>query len=161
MSNGVQIPGIFFQCTNVNVYGYPSGLYDFTSVQVILNHSITRYKADGSITNKTMSGLDNIFPYQILGDGDGSRTSDGPGFNLFTNDVQVITTQSFRMTLLFQPDEPSIPVPIKEVDWQWSGQATTNGSGWMFVQPSFGEITTNNQSTLSFPIWTNVVLNSE
>jgi hypothetical protein len=142
------------------MYGYPSGLYDFTSVQLILNHSVTRYKADGSVTNKTISGLDNIYPYQILGDGDGSSAIDNPGFNLFTNDIRVVTTQSFRMILLFRPDEPSIPVPIKQIDWQWTGTATTNSTSWVLVQPgSIGTITANNQNTMSHPTWTNVVVN--
>jgi hypothetical protein len=158
---GIYHDGIQFLCTNVNTYGYPSGLYGFVSVQLILNHIVSYIKADGSTFSTNLAGLDNFYPYQALGDGDGSECQDAPGITFSTSLVQLATSEAFKMVLLFKSDSPSIAVPIKEVDWGWYGQATNIMGNWTLLPQSFAIITTNNQSTLSFPTWTNVVLNQE
>ncbi len=160
-SNGVVVPGIEFKCTNPNVFDWNQGSYGFESVQIIVSDVTVRNKTDGSIVTKSTNGLDNIFPYMSLGDGEDTTTSDGPGSSVLTNDTQVSISQTFKMVLLFDSFPPSIPIPLREVDWNWSGVAVTNGNGgWALITAnSQAAITGNNINTTTFPVWTNVVQN--
>jgi hypothetical protein len=76
--------------------------------------------------------------------------------------VKAWREDNFTDYLMFQPDSPgSIPVPLKKLQWNWSGEALTNGAGgWALVQSnSFVQVTVSNRDTLEFPHWTNVVHN--
>jgi hypothetical protein len=64
---------------------------------------------------------------------------------------------------MFHPTyDSSIPVPMQEILWTWSGEAATNeNGGWTAIQSNcFAEITVNNRDTLELPYWTNLVRNT-
>jgi hypothetical protein len=162
-SNGVLIHGIVFLATNVNLNGIDqitSG--GFTAVQTIGNTTRTLTKSDGSTVTKSESGLDNTYPYQDMGDGDGTTTHDAPGVgytsSYLTNFVQLSVSGNFRQVLMFQCFG-GMPVPMKEISWNWSGTvALTNGDG--VLTSSSATITENNHPTTAFPNWSNLVTNT-
>ncbi|MGH7989517.1 MAG: hypothetical protein ACREDS_04885 [Limisphaerales bacterium] len=164
VSNGVTIYGIDCLATNVNMNGIDQiTSYGFLAVQTIFYDTHTLTKSDGSIVTTNKSGLDNFFPTKDMGDGDGVLFSDLPGIAYdstdLTNVVQFSTSESFRTVLMFQPFG-GIPVPIKEIDWNWGGVVSLTNSQWVLTS-SNAAITINNQATTTFPTWTNVVISSQ
>jgi hypothetical protein len=161
-SNDSVIHGIEFLATNVN----PNGIdqitsFGFLAVQTIGTTTRTLTRPDGSTVIKSDAGLDNTFPYQHMGDGDGVLAHDSPGngFNsdYLTNFVQFSASGSFRQVLVFECFG-GMPVPIKEICWNWSGSVSlTNGDG--VLTSSNATITVNNHPTTTFPAWTNLVTN--
>lgn len=162
VSNGVTINGINCTSTNVNM----NGIQDITSsgfdvVQTISYHTITLTKIDGSTTTTNYAGLDNLYPTQSMGDGDGVVFSDSPGIGYssdsLTNAVKFSSDESFRTVLMFQ-SFAGIRVPVKEIIWNWSGTVSLTNGDWVLIS-SNAAITVNNHVTMTFPSWTKLVLN--
>jgi hypothetical protein len=164
VSNGITIYGIDCLATNGNVFGYDQiSSYGFLAVQTIFYDTNTLIGTGGSTTTASESGLDNEFPTGSLGEGDGALFSDCPGIgystSYLTNFVQFSTSESFRTVAMFEPFE-GIPVPIKEIDWNWSGSVSLTNGQWV-LSSSNAVITVNNQDTPTFQTWTNVVQNTQ
>jgi hypothetical protein len=163
-SNGVVIHGIEFLATNVNPNGIDQIIsYGFMAVQTIGSETRTLTRSDGSTVTTNEFGLDNTYPYQEMGDGDGVMTCDAPGVgytsSYLTNFVQLSVSENFRQVLMFQC-YGGMPVPMKEVCWNWAGTvALTNGDG--VLTSSSATITINNNPTTAFPNWSNLVLNKQ
>ena len=68
--------------------------------------------------------------------------------------AEVWRSDSFTTYLLFQiPDSNSIPVPLKKVQWSWSGLAQTNGAGGWQVLSSSTAVSNINVNAY-YPTWT-------
>lgn len=164
VNNGVTNWGINCTASNPNLQGYDTNSNaGFWVVQTIVSDSLSGIKNDGSShTNTPISNaLDNPnYPTKNLGTGIGTVFSDAPSISGFpTNYIQISKSQSFRTVLMFLPDESDmIPIPIKEIDWHWSGTIAFTNNQWFLIS-SNATITANNQLTTSFPMWTNVVTN--
>jgi hypothetical protein len=77
------------------------------------------YKAQGS-------GLDTAYPYPI------EEESDSPSTELTSYINQVTATGSYTMYLTFKANEAnSIRIPIRQIQWNWSGTATNSNGVWM------------------------------
>jgi hypothetical protein len=162
VTNGVVTHGITFTASNPNLQGY-GGACDFEAVQVLTADAIQYTLTNGATTNLSQTGLDNRYPTWHLGDGDEVAVGDAPGTGL-NGVVAASYATSFRTLLMFQPTyDFSIPVPVREIIWNWSGQAVTNGAGgWTTVQSNcFARLTVTNRDTLEFPYWTNLVRNTD
>jgi hypothetical protein len=101
--------------------------------------------------------LDNNYPTAEIGSGEDGLFVDAPG-TAATDAVAISDTDSFRNVVMFQPlYADSIPVPIREINWNWSGTVTTNGG--VTASNCFTNISKNNHETQIFPYWTNVYKN--
>jgi len=163
ISNGVTINGIDCLATNVNVYGIDQiTSYGFIAVQTILSNTNILTKVDNSILTSGKTGLDNFYPTKNMGDGDGLVFSDLPGIaytsDTLTNYIKFSRHQSFRTVIMFEQFQ-GLPIPIKEVSWNWSGTVSLTNSQWVLTSTN-AAISTNNHATLVFPTWTNIVLNT-
>jgi hypothetical protein len=149
--------GITCTATNVNYNGYTTNSSaGFFVVQVINYNTVSSNSVPISVNT---NALDNLYPTMNLGAGDGVF-SDSPAIGGFsTNLVQVSKSEGFRTVVMFLPDEPqAIPVPIKEIDWNWSGNAIVTNSHWILTS-SNATVSIENQNTYLYPTWTNLVLN--
>lgn len=54
---------------------------------------------------------------------------DSPAMSLPSDCLQANASDSFKMWLMFQPNG-GIPVPLKVVEWSWSGSAINGPNGW-------------------------------
>ena len=164
VNNGVTNWGINCTASNPNLQGYDTNSSaGFWVVQIITSKNLNGIKTDGSSHTNTpiVNALDNPnYPTKNLGDGNGTVFSDAPSYNGFpTNYSQISAFTSFRTVLMFLPDESDfIPVPIKEIDWNWSATISFTNGQWTLTS-SNAAITANNLDTLVFPAWMNVVTN--
>jgi hypothetical protein len=161
VNNGTTNYGITCLSTNPNLYGYDTNSSaGFIVAQIITNFSISYTSSNGSTASTNISGLDNSYPVENLGDGNNKTFYDAPADAIVqANLVQLSVTDSFSTFVMFIPDEPlAIPVPLRRVDWTWSGTASFTNGQWILTSPN-SAITANNQNTLSFPTWTNVFRN--
>jgi hypothetical protein len=69
--------------------------------------------------------------------------------------AQVWRSDHFTMYLLYQVNTAgSMPVPLKKLDWSWSGVAQTNGAGgWQLLSASVALQNVN--VSAGYPVWTN------
>jgi hypothetical protein len=161
VNNGVTNWGINCTASNPNLQGYDTNSNaGFWVVQIITSDIVSGIATNGlSHTNAPVANeLDNDYPVKNLGNGNGTVFSDCPGISGFpANYIQISKSQSFRTVLMFLPDESDyIPVPIKEIDWNWSASISFTNGQWVLTS-SNATITVNNQDTLNFPAWTSVV----
>jgi hypothetical protein len=76
------------------------------------------YKAEGN-------GLDTAYPYPI------PEETDTPSTGLDSYIYQVTASGTFTTFLTFKPNlSDAIRVPIRQVNWSWSGAATNNSGVW-------------------------------
>lgn len=149
-------PGISFSATATLPNNF-SG--DIIWVQVV-NSRRTRTPEEGSQQVLEGVGLDTEFP---LGEPNTGEESDSPQQPVipFCSYKSVSAVDSFTTWLMFKPKGiagVSIYVPLRKVDWSWSGTGTRNGSRcsasttWTLAPPS----NTKNPSseyTTDFPQW--------
>ena len=160
-TNGVEIHGIDLVANNASLNGIDQiTSFGFSAVQTIGNFTCTLTKLDGSTITTNETGLDNTYPYQEMGEGDGVTTHDFPGVgyssSYLTNFVQFSVSASFRQVLMFQVFW-GMPVPMKEVLWNYSGTVSRTNGDWILTS-SNASITVNNRATTVFPNWTSLVL---
>jgi hypothetical protein len=136
-----------------NTLSVPGG-FSGTSVWSQIVTSTSRIKRD-------TGGTDHVFTHSCeppYGDlptpylaNDGNNSVDSPGLVLpFSGYVRVSVGESFQMYMLFQPSD-GICVPLRAVDWSWSGVATNSGSTWGF-ESGTGSASSDSDTT-SFPQW--------
>jgi len=149
--------------TNFTRNGYV-GPFIMSSVQVGTSE-IKFNHTDGYAVQLIGVGVDTTYPYNTYGQFIGNDY-DSPvtGLELFVR--KLWKSDDLRMVLMFQPvitngpNTNTIPVPLKEIHWNWIGTATNaNPPGstpdWQPTTPANAAITTNNLNTFSFPQWTN------
>jgi hypothetical protein len=147
------IPGI----TLTNLSTIPSGYSGtFQWVQVI-NSFLFRYqKNDGSEGWKRAEGgggLDGGYPYS----GNPSWTEDSPGISI-DGPPYVAKYMSafadFNIWLEFKPSGGHW-VPLRVVNWRWSGEGSLSGSTWTLIDSSNPVI--SNEDTEDYATWTHII----
>ena len=123
------IPGIKFLYTIT----YPPNFSGSTEwVQVVLSSEGSMQDIWGTNHVAIQTGsapfLDIIDPYGTF-DAAGNP-NDSPGQGIGTAIMKVDTSDSFEMTMMFDPPEGGMRVPLRAVDWSWNGSATNSGTGW-------------------------------
>ena len=159
--NGTTNWGISCIATNANLNGYDTNSSaGFLAVQLINSDVITLTGTNHLPAVLTTNGLDNDYPVLNMGSGNGTVFYDGPALGFPTNLIQASKNESFRTVLMFIPDEPQvvIPVPIREVDWNWSANAIFTNGQWTLVSTN-AAVTLTDHDTYTYPTWTNVVAN--
>jgi hypothetical protein len=156
--------GITFSQTNSSPNGF-SGNFDW--VQVITNYAAqTVHDSGPSTTVHSYPGLDTFYPYD-LGHPSPNSVNDSPGVPLSSSSLDVSKSTSFNATmyLIWQAStnstggDKTVPVPLRKVNWNWSGNATNN-SGWTLIPDSAVYPTNlNDLPATNEPTWTNNVMN--
>ncbi|MCP9494305.1 MAG: Ig-like domain-containing protein [Pyrinomonadaceae bacterium MAG19_C2-C3] len=144
-------PGIRFTRTNLMV---PTGFSGDTYWVQLANVSRTRRRNDGTNETFTDAGLDTAFPYSS-NDPNATETQDSPGLRLTINFNYATVNDSFQMWLMFKPSgDNSIFVPLRRVNWGWSGSAERPGTPfWNLVAGSSVQASSPADST-THPTWT-------
>ena len=57
-------------------------------------------------------------------------TEDSPGTSLAQQIKRKTASESYSMYFMYKPTGTAIWVPLRKVDWSWSGDATRNGQNW-------------------------------
>ena len=98
------------------------------------------YRAD-------LKGLDTTYPY-----GAGANVVDTPQMKMGNPYTKFQANDTFTMWLMFEPDG-GIPVPLRKMDWWWSGSAHWDGNQYVLT---VGDHVQNPSSsdTTSYPLWT-------
>ena len=127
MSFGVRAtPGITFSCS---VTGFPgSGAW-----YQVVNYTVRRYQENGGDWY-TLSGsdvCDPLFPYP-----GGETTTDSPLASLSEDIQERCVCDELSMYLMYKPTGTAIWVPLRKVDWDWSGHATRSGDTWTLQSSS-------------------------
>jgi hypothetical protein len=103
--------------------------------------------------------LDTSFPYGAY---DKTRTNavDSPGLILDTVDqnkyVKAEEGDSMGMWMLFQANSGNHLVPLRMVNWSWSGSATNSPSGWR-LETGNPANNPNDSDTETYPFWRAIV----
>jgi hypothetical protein len=159
--------GIFFTMSNVNLKGY-LGSYAFSCVQLMDTTALMNVTNTGTTPpspqysiQTVYSGMDADEPYKFedFGQVKWAQTEDSPGSPLGFPIYQYSRTDSAEMFLMFQPQAPSIPVPLRSISWTWSGTATNFPWG-LNSSPTNRAITAINPNVTQHPFWTNSHLKS-
>lgn len=100
-------------------------------------------------------GLDKGFPY----DSNFNSTEDSPGTALNNGDLKATASDTFKMYYMFRPtgvNSPTIWVPLKVINWSWSGEAIpANNTEWRLRSPL--KNADPSVDTTEFPQWTQIV----
>jgi alpha-tubulin suppressor-like RCC1 family protein len=111
---------------------------------------------------QTESGMppygDAPIPYQTFFDGNpvdapGMRLPLGPGY------LQGFAGNNFGMWMMFQPSN-GIPVPLRIVNWFWSGTATNGSGGWTLLTGT-NSVNPSDSDTETFPTWNSNIRNHQ
>lgn len=143
-------PGIFFSA-NAAIPSNFSG--DIIWVQVV-NSRRTRKPVKSNEQVLAGIGLDTEFPYGEPNSGD---EADSPFEKLDSprSYSSISVNDTFTMWLLFKPKNlpgTSIYVPLKKVNWSWSGTGTRSASGWILLNTANTQNPTG-VDTVDFPEW--------
>jgi hypothetical protein len=150
--------GIVFSAT----ISLPPGFSGTTEwVQVVNNSQATRQRAsDLKYERYHAAGLDTSFPYGNDPTNNPLQTTDTPGYQLLDGYLEYnALTSEFEMWFLFQPDGGE-RVPLRAVNWNWSGSATNTLDGWSIEAGT--ATNSGNPSDFdaqTYPRWTDNVTN--
>jgi hypothetical protein len=143
--------GISFSA-NVTI---PSGFTGNVEWVQIWNKFRRVHASNGGWYRSSGAGLDSQYPYS-----QGNQANDSPGLPFGTN-TGVIIDESFQMSLLFQPTGLSVPtiwVPLKIINWGWTGNASFDSSSWV-LNSSSNPSNPQAADTTTHPTWTQNALN--
>jgi len=146
--------GTRFYATNLVLNGCPSdAVFFFVQTGIIqAEHNYT----NGTSSRYTGSGLDTQYPaFLPFSATEPWWHDDDPPGEPADGSSQVWRSDHFTMYLLYQVNSAnSIPVPLKKLDWSWSGVAQTNGvGGWQLLSASVALQNVN--VSAGYPTWTN------
>jgi hypothetical protein len=77
---------------------------------------------------------------------------------LSSDRLKVTVSNSFEMWLLFKPDEGQW-VPLRAVNWSWSGSATNIGGTWILESGATNSFNPQDFDTKTYPQWNSNVTN--
>lgn len=109
-----------------------------------------RLKIRGYWYRSSGVGLDSVYPYSTL-----SSANDSPGIAFESRWQEVQINDSHQMWLMFKPTgvtESTIWVPLRKVDWAWSGQTVQNNGVWQLLNSTHTNNPPDVDST-SHPVW--------
>jgi hypothetical protein len=99
--------------------------------------------------------LDTSFPYGYY-DATGTNAVDSPGLILDTVDqnkyVKAEEGDSMGMWMLFKANSGDCLVPLRVVNWSWSGSATNGPSGWQ-LETGNPANSPSDSDTETYPLW--------
>jgi hypothetical protein len=127
--SGSGIPGIVF----LNTINYPTKFHGSIEwIQVVLNQEVNLLDIWGTNhtlvhANSTPPYLDTSDPYETFYDVD--IPDDSPGQVMGSDIIQADLSESFEMTMMFNPPGGGVRVPIRAVDWSWNGLGTVESGG--------------------------------
>jgi hypothetical protein len=134
----------------------PIGEWDF--FQVVHASEVLVQKTSGC-TLKTTSGADGEQPYEKVPfpNGLGFNAFDSPNILLPNDAYRVRRTDIYKSWLMFRPPDGCY-VPVKKMNWGWSGTAIKSGSAWIIDlnDPPVDSIGQSDHTTV-FPVWTSYV----
>ncbi|MDD4539780.1 MAG: hypothetical protein PHT80_12250, partial [Lentisphaeria bacterium] len=65
------------------------------------------------------------------------------------------TSTTFSTWLMYKPNSPgAIFVPLRKIDWFWSGKATRSGTTWSLTASEKPPAAPTSTTTVDFPEWT-------
>lgn len=130
----------------------PSGFTGSTQWVQIANALRRRQDNAGNWERAQGSGIDTTYPYDS-----GTSTSDSPGTPVLTGSYARETADdSFQMYLMFRPSVGStdtIWVPLRVVNWSWSGDTSRTGTTWSLTSSS-NSTNPADADTTTHPTWT-------
>jgi hypothetical protein len=91
--------------------------------------------------------LDTTYPYQTFS---GTNAVDSPALPLPSQYVRGVASDVFEMWMMFKPNGGQW-VPLRAVNWSWSGSATNGPSGWS-LQSGTNSINPTDFDTQTYPI---------
>ena len=152
-------PGIHFGGTVLVTNTQPSApQYTLEWVQKVnFSYGTLQVNAGTWLVAAATNVLDTLYPYPSKNNGE--LTEDSPGQPLNPNDYLAVNiTNAFTMWLLATPDG-GIPIPLRSVDWSWSGAGilTTNGS-WQLASATNRGFPPG-LPTIAYPQWGNNLTN--
>jgi hypothetical protein len=152
--------GMLFHFRNANLNGYQDPWF-FKWAQLAQSYARGNFILTNNVGYELRcAGLDMQFPLRAWSVAPGDDV-DSPGQS--TSDSFKLQFQAeFRSYLMFQPIllTPTIPVPIKKIQWSISGVATNDTTKWILLSsPNDFSIPLNNADTFEFPTWTNKAQN--
>jgi hypothetical protein len=126
----------------------PAGIFAMRQLVTSVTHE-KQMTAGG--TWKTASGSDYLDTNLFMPD-----AVDSPYSELLTPAyLNYETSTTFSTWLMYKPNSPgAIFVPLRKIDWFWSGKATRSGTTWSLTasdKPSVAPVSTE---TVEFPEWT-------
>jgi hypothetical protein len=128
----------------------------FLFVQIVTAYNVS-YSTGCQFSTGT--GLDNVYPLPFDSSSNNS-TNDSPSIALFSVDSEGFANFSATTYLLWQPNVTnSIPVPLGNISWQWSGDAVQIGSSGVFSLNTSNKNASAFSPSISFPTWTTRVVN--
>jgi hypothetical protein len=127
-------PGIAFNATLTQPQAAQGTI---AYVQYLNNFNLQYTTSGGCAPFGYGPGIDGAYPYDQSPNGAKSySTNDSPGIVLYNNSTAATASFQATMYLMWQPTlSSSIPVPLGDVTWQWSGTATESGGKWT-LQPT-------------------------
>jgi hypothetical protein len=153
--------GIIFPYSN-NVPVNFSGLIEWVQVDTSPVSELEDTNLANHVFTEEKSGpyLDTTYPYMQTNFG---YPVDSPNIKLSSltgKYTTAIESDTMEMWLLFQPTN-GIPVPLRAVNWYWSGTATNNPSGTDGWGLESGTNTVNpaDFDTETYPVWNDNVIN--
>jgi hypothetical protein len=110
----------------------PGGFSGITEWLQFVESSATRHSSGGA-QNRNLPGgcLDTTYPYSTS-----ASTRDSPAQQLNSPYDSYTRADTFTMFLMFQPTG-GIFVPIRLVNWSWSGAASLSGGTWVGANRSW------------------------
>ena len=147
-------PGITF--TSTQMAGSP-GVIQW--VQVINSTTASELVNGQTIGRWVTNVLDTTYPYNSDADElNTNSVADWPGMDL-SGAQNATRSGNFNMWLEFQPNAGTA-VPLRVVNWTYSGIATLSGASWILTNSS-NNTNPPDADTVAFPTWTNNVDNFE
>ncbi|HEU6447731.1 MAG TPA: hypothetical protein VFV23_04765 [Verrucomicrobiae bacterium] len=101
--------------------------------------------------------LDTVYPYTNSATTE-SVTVDSPEEPLLRGRNEVTANDSFKMWLMFKPTGGNW-IPLRIVNWNWSGIASLSGSNWSLTSRSWLTNPPSVDAKTTFPQWKNNVKN--
>ena len=88
---------------------------------------------------------------------------DSPSLGITNENHHVaMFSDDFQTFLMFHPIDnpltpPNITVPLRVINWSWTGAGDTNSSGGWYMPSGRAGAVDDNEPTTAFPVWTNVI----
>lgn len=140
------VPGISFSKTVTP----PDGFSGSSQYWQRVTDTVRRRQSNGGAWYRLAGTnlLDTNLPYSSS-----DTTTDSPGQGLSASYEQVSISDQFTMWTMFKPSgTDSIWVPLRSLDWSWSGSATRTDTTWTLAES--GKSAGASSDTSVFPEWT-------
>lgn len=126
----------------------PAGTFKMRQLITSVTHK-KQMTADG--TWKIASGSDYLDTNLFMPDAVDSPCSEG----LTQSYLNYETSTTFSTWLMYKPDSTgAIFVPLRKIDWFWSGKATRSGTTWSLTASEKPSAALTSTTTVDFPEWT-------